>query len=51
MAKSAISSLFCKMARKSRDMEVLSSGSPKRIARRAKNKFLGRKISKLWKWP
>jgi hypothetical protein len=50
MAK-GISSLFYKLARVSRDIEVLSSGNPKRIGRRAKNKFLGRKMSKLWKWP
>ena len=51
MAKSDISSLFYRLARMSRDVKVLSSGSPKRISRRAKNKFLGRKISKIWKWP
>jgi hypothetical protein len=51
MAKSDISSIFYKLARMSRDVKVLSGGSPKRIGRRAKNKFLGRKISKIWKWP
>jgi hypothetical protein len=50
MAK-GVSSIFYKLARKSRDIEVLASGNPKRIARRAKNKFLGRRIGKLWKWP
>lgn len=51
MARSSISSLFYKLARVSRDMETLSSGNPKRIAKRIKNKFLGRRIGKLWKWP
>jgi hypothetical protein len=51
MAKSSLSSLFYKMARVSRDIEVVSSGNPKRIARRAKNKWLGRRIGKIWKWP
>ena len=51
MAKSDISALFYKLARVSRDVKALSSGSPKRIGRRVKNKFLGRKISKIWKWP
>jgi hypothetical protein len=51
MAKGGFSSIFYKLARMSRDVKVLSSGSPKRIGRRAKNKFLGRKMSKLWKWP
>jgi len=51
MAKSSLSSMFYKLARISRDVKVISSGSPKRIGRRAKNKFLGRKMSKLWKWP
>ncbi len=49
MAK-GISSLLYKMARKSRDIQVLASGNPKRIGRRAKNKFLGRRMGKLWKW-
>jgi hypothetical protein len=37
MEKSDISSLFYKLARMSRDVKVLSSGSPKRIGRRAEN--------------
>jgi len=51
MAKGSISSIFYKMARMSRDIEVLSSGSPKRIARRAKNKWLGRRTGRIWRWP
>ena len=43
-----ITRLFYKLARISRDIEVASSGNPKKIARRAKNKALGRLLRKLW---
>jgi len=40
------------LARAANDIEKLSSGDPKRIARRAKNKYLGRKlVRKVWKFP
>lgn len=51
MAKKRPSSFFYRMARMSRDIEVLSSGKPSRIARRVKNKWLGRRMGKIWKWP
>lgn len=51
MAKGSLSSFFYKMARMTRDIEVLSSGKPSRISRRAKNKWLGRRMRKIWKWP
>lgn len=39
-------------ARKSNDIETLLSGDIKRIARRGKNKYVGKKfIRKVWKWP
>ena len=42
-------SFLYQLARLANDIEKLSSGSPKRIARRAKNKYIGRKlIRKLW---
>lgn len=41
-----VSKLY-KLARKANDLETLASGNPKRIAKRAKNKYLGRK---LFKW-
>ena len=41
-----------KLSRVTRDAEVLASGSPKKIARRYKNKWLGRNVvRKLWRWP
>ena len=50
MSKS-ISFLY-QLARTANDIEKLASGDPKRIARRAKNKYIGRKlIRKAWKFP
>jgi len=46
-----VSSLY-RLARLANDLTTLASGNPKRIARRLKNKLVGRKlISKVWKWP
>ncbi len=45
-------SFLYKLARTANDIETITSGNPKKIARRAKNKILGRKvISKIYKWP
>jgi len=45
-------SFLYKMARMANDIEKLASGDPKRIARRAKNKYIGRKLVKnIWKFP
>jgi hypothetical protein len=50
MAKSV--RFLYKLARLANDVETLSSGNPKRIARRAKNKYVGRKlVRKVWKFP
>lgn len=49
MAKKASSSMY-KAARTARDIEVLASGNSEKIMRRAKNKLIGRMLSKLKIW-
>jgi len=50
MSKST--SFLYQLARTANDIEKLASGDPKRITRRAKNKYIGRKlIRKTWKFP
>jgi hypothetical protein len=49
MARKASSYLLL-WARKARDLEVMASGSPKKVARRARNKIPGRKLSRLFRW-
>jgi len=50
MARKLSSSLF-RASRVTRDVEVVASGSPKKMARRAKNKWLGRNVvRKMFKW-
>ena len=39
-----ITSMLYRLARLSRDAEVIASGDPKKMARRTKNKYLGRTI-------
>ncbi len=42
-------SFLYNLARMANDVEKVSSGDPKKIARRAKNKYMGRKfVKKLW---
>ncbi len=49
---SKLVSLLYKLARTTNDIETVASGNPERIARRLKNKLIGRKIvSKLFRWP
>jgi len=45
-------SFLYKLARMANDIEKLSTGDPKKIARKAKNKYTGRKLVKnIWKFP
>ena len=48
---SKIVSFLYKLARKANDIEKLTSGDPNKITRRIKNKYIGKKISKIWKFP
>ena len=49
---SKIVSFLYKLARTTNDLEKIASGNPNRIARRIKNKVIGRKIiRKVWKFP
>ncbi|GAI27497.1 unnamed protein product [marine sediment metagenome] len=42
-------SFLYKLARKANDVKVITSGDPKKMIRRGKNKILGRKIiKKIW---
>ncbi len=42
-------SFLYNLARIANDVEKISSGDPKKIARRAKNKYIGKKlVRKLW---
>lgn len=42
-------SLLYRLARLLRDLEVLSSGNPRRIARRVRNKLLGRLLGRIFR--
>jgi hypothetical protein len=42
-------SFLYKLARQANDVKVITSGDPKKVARRVKNKIIGRKlIRKIW---
>lgn len=46
-----LTSFLYRMARISRDAEVIASGDPKKMARRMKNKALGRPlVRRLFRW-
>ena len=44
-----VSNLY-RAARLANDVSVLTSGNPRRIARRAKNKFVGRAMARAGLW-
>ena len=52
MAHRSLTSDLYKAARLSADMRAISSGSPHRIARRARNKIVGRALGRagVWAW-
>ncbi len=46
-----LTSFLYRMARLSRDAEVIASGNPKKIGRRSRNKILGRTVvRRLFRW-
>lgn len=47
-----LSNFLFKTARITRDLEAVSSGKPKRIERRAKNRIVGRALARagFWRW-
>lgn len=49
MPRKASRSLY-RAARTVRDIEVLTSGDPKKVVRRCKNKAIGRALSKMRIW-
>ena len=45
-------SFLYRLARMANDIEKLASGDPKKVTRRAKNKYIGKKlVRKAWKFP
>jgi len=43
--------ILYKMARILGDVEAVGSGRPKKMANRVKNKYIGKRLKNIWKWP
>lgn len=50
MARRNIVSFLYRLARTANDINALASGNPRRIARRARNKILGRALGRVYRW-
>lgn len=48
--KRSLASQLFKAARTCRDISVVASGSPRKVVRRARNKVLGRRLGRLFRW-
>lgn len=52
MAKGKPSAKLFNLSRVVRNIEVWTSGDPKKIGRRYKNRYIGRNfVRKIWRWP
>ncbi len=50
MARRNIVSFLYQLARTANDIQTLASGKPTRIARRVRNKVLGRALGRVYRW-
>jgi hypothetical protein len=50
MRRRRLATRLFRLARQVNDVEALASGDPKRVARRAKNKVIGRLLGRLGFW-
>jgi hypothetical protein len=51
MRRPSLESTLFRAARRVDDLEALASGDPRRVARRAKNKVVGRLLARAGFWP
>lgn len=50
MSRRNIVSTLYQIARTANDINTLASGNPKRIARRVRNKIIGRALGRVYRW-